>query len=233
MNAAWSSINTAFQEFLADRAGLGCLPQRVFAASAWRPPFPEAAGECGEALTKELAAVVLCRRRWAGLVREIRRGSAKSVQAEALWRALSPDAYAAVPGVEQALAALDAVQAREKDVAGRLRAARRDGWHQWVTSALNGGGGRIYRWLRAEVPVFPLLVPGPTHSVGAAGIAALQGGPAAELRHAEGLWKEMWCAPTLGPGMERTPAVPGPNGLDRRTGCRSASANGPGQSARP
>ena len=115
----------------------------------------------------------------------------------------------------------EAIQLAEAEYASRAadaRQRRRDAWHTWAADALANGGGRLYRWIRADGTAAAGLVPDPADpaaggEVGAVPgvdappgtrrwILAFRGGPAAKLRAAERHWKSLW----------QRPARPGPPG---------------------
>eukprot|EP00974_Lingulodinium_polyedra_P074241 7194454-Lingulodinium_polyedra.AAC.1 len=53
------------------------------------------------------------------------------------------------------------VEASLREEQARARQDRGQRWYRWVQDAMAGGGGRLYRWIKAGAPAVPTLVHDP------------------------------------------------------------------------
>eukprot|EP00974_Lingulodinium_polyedra_P016407 1589172-Lingulodinium_polyedra.AAC.1 len=48
-------------------------------------------------------------------------------------------------------------EASLREEQARAKQARGQRWYRWVQDAMAGGGGRLYRWIKAGAPAVPTL----------------------------------------------------------------------------
>ena len=207
---------------------VACNPARIpdgsrqaDASASWQVERPPAVGGGGEAADRQADAALLRLRRLRGLLHAQRRADSRAARtvAETTMAALRAADVAHAEWAAE-LAALRADEEVPRRVLERAEAAwqearagarrrRREEWRRWVQDSLANSQGRLYRWIRGGGSLSAELVPAPATHSGAAQpgartrswLLALQGGPAAQLRFFEGLWRAIWqrdAAPRLG-----------------------------------
>ena len=213
LDAAWNAIEVAAREWLSSRLGHADPVARQYAFARWRSTCPRTTGADGEAQDQAADAALLRLRRLRSLKQAVAHGGFASHSAEAVLAALRRDeteeAWGAVlERVDREFGPLDAhIANAETDYRNAKQAAqgrRRESWHKWVQEALADGGGRLYRWIKADGLTAPAMVPDPA-STGDGSDApvgcrrwlnSLRGGAAAQLRYFEHNWRQLWQRPT-------------------------------------
>ena len=212
LDAAWRALEAAMRQWLSRRSGHMQPVERWYAATRWQASRPRATGVAGEASDVVADAALLRLRRLRSMQHAAGRWGLGCHPAQSVVAALCRDEAAGsawledlprlttTPGLLQVCIQRADLEHQEAQKAARSR--RRDSWREWSQQALANGGGRLYRWIRADDALAADLVPAPLGVDAGAADAALGGrrwccslrggGAAAQLRHFEHHWRALW-----------------------------------------
>ena len=209
LDEAWCALGAAMRAWLSRRLGHTSEIERGYASAEWRAARPRTTGAAGEAQDQAADDALLRLRRLRSLKHAANHWTLASQPARAVLAALRRDEadaawVAALERVERgAESVADCIDRAEHDHTSKQRQAqarRRESWHEWVHDALGNGGGRLYRWIKADSAVGAPMVPDPSVLCSEQEVQprtrrwlnSLRGGPAAQLRHFEHHWRKLW-----------------------------------------
>ncbi len=212
MDAAWQELAAAMTSWLGRRLGQLATPARRYASAKLQTPCPRSTGREGDAAEKSSDAALLRLRRLRNLLHAAARVGIASQPARSVLAALRRDEedpwwVVALRDVErrpgEVAACVERAEAEHEAAQRASRERRREAWHKWVTEALANGGGRLYRWIKADSALSAPMVPDPGCSPDGSSpksgsrrwLSALRGGAAAQLRFFERHWRQLWQRP--------------------------------------